>query len=167
MGGFEVVDQRYVVLYERAVEVLEADHRVHSVRAGGSIGAGTADAWSDLDLEVVTHAEHHEAFLADRDHWLAAITPTVFLAETGEVPPGKHWNGTYTDEQRAAVAGLPPVSATADGLTAFGLGLAELLVTRARPLFPRYDLAWPADLARVTADRLRTELAVDARAWLF
>ena len=172
---------------------------------GGSIGAGTADAWSDLDLEVVTHAEQHDAFLADRDTWLAAITPTVFartpiapfvintvtdegltfdlavwagevpewptppvryavgmlsatpfedlgdaleyavaeqlrgmagpfisliereehlrhltgvphllgllttvfLAETGAVPPGKHWNGTYTEEQRAARRGAP------------------------------------------------------------
>jgi hypothetical protein len=61
---------------------------------------------------------------------------------------------------------LPPVSATAEGLTAFGLRLAELLVTRARPLYERFDLAWPADLARVTSGRLRSELAVDASAWL-
>jgi hypothetical protein len=78
VGGFEAVDPRYRDLFERAVEVLGADARVQSVRAGGSVGAGTADAWSDLDLEVISHAEHHDAFLADRDEWLAAITPTVF-----------------------------------------------------------------------------------------
>jgi hypothetical protein len=35
MGGFEVVDPRYGPLYERAVEVLESDPRVLSVRAAG------------------------------------------------------------------------------------------------------------------------------------
>ena len=265
MGGFEVVDPRFQPLYDRAVEVLTADPRVQDVRASGSIGAGTADAWSDLDLVVVTHPEHHDAFLADHDTWLAAITPTVFartpiapfvintvtgegltfdlavwsgevpewptppvryavglmsatqfedlgaaleyavaeqlrgmagpfisliereehlrhltgvthllgllttvfLAETGAVPPGKHWNGAYTEEQRAAVAALPPVSATREGLMAFGLGLAELLVTRARPLFPRYDLEWPTALAEVVADRVQDQLGVDVHAWLY
>ena len=86
--------------------------------------------------------EEHLRHLTGVPHLLGLLT-TVFLAETGAVPPGKHWNGTYTEEQRAAVAALPPVSATREGLIAFGLGLAELLVTRARPLFPRYDLEWP------------------------
>ena len=78
MSGFDVVDPRFRDLYDRAVEVLGADVRVKEVQVGGSIGSGTADAWSDLDLVVVTHAEHHDDFLADRDVWLAAITPTVF-----------------------------------------------------------------------------------------
>lgn len=265
MGGLEAVDPRYVPLFERAVEVLEADPRVLSVRAGGSIGGGTADAWSDLDLEVVTRGEGHEDFLADRDTWLAAITPTVFcrtpiapfvfntitadgltfdlavwkgaapewptppvryqvgmlastpfddlgaaleyavaeqlrgmagplisliqreehvkhltgvphllgllttvfLAETGEVPPGKRWNGAYTEEQRAVVAALPPVSATHDGLLAFGLGLAEVLVTRARPLFDRYGQAWPTDLAQVAAARVHDQLGIDVSSWCY
>ena len=262
-GGFDVIDPRYQALYDRAVEVLTADPRVLSVEAGGSVRAGTADEWSDLDLEVVVEAEHHDAFLADRDTWLSAITPTVFartpiapfvintvtddgltldiavwagqvpewptppvrytvgmlsgspfddvgaaleyavaeqlrgmngplisliereehlrhltgivhlvgllttvfLAETGAVPPGKQWNGTYTEEQRAAVAALPPVSATREGLLAFGMGLAELLITRARPLFLRYDLEWPADLARVTAARVEDQLGIEISAW--
>jgi hypothetical protein len=265
VGGFDVVDPRFRPLYERAIEVLNADTRVKEVRASGSIGAGTADAWSDLDLEIVTHAEHHDAFLADRDTWLAAITPTVFartpiapfvinivtadgltldiavwsgevpdwptppvryavgllsgtqfedlgealeyavaellrgmngpfisfvereehlrhlagvphllgllttvfLAETGATPPGKHWNGTYTEEQRAAVAALPPVSATREGLIAFGLGLAELLITRARPLYDRYDLEWPTALSEATAHRVQEQLGVDVHAWLY
>jgi predicted nucleotidyltransferase len=265
VAGFEVVDPRFRGLYERALDVLGSDPRVKEVQIGGSVGAGTADAWSDLDLVVVTHAEHHDDFLADRDAWLAAITPTVFartpiapfvintvtdegltfdisvwadaapewptppvryavgllsstqfehiadaleyavaemlrgmngpfisllereehlrhltgvthllgllttvfLAETGAVPPGKHWNGAYTEEQRAAVGALPPVSATREGLLAFGLGLSELLVTRARPLYPRYDLEWPADLARVTAKRVQEQLAIDVTAWLY
>jgi hypothetical protein len=266
VGGFEAVDPRYQALYDRAVEVLEADPRVLSVRAGGSIRAGTADAWSDLDLEVVVAGADHEAFLAERHEWLAAITPTVFsrtpilpfiinsvtadgltfdvvvwadeipdfppppvrfavgllsgqtyddvrdaleyavaeqlrglvgpfvtflqrdehlflfhgiphilgalttvfLAETGRVPPaGKRWNDTYTEEQRAAVAALPPASATREGSIAFGLGLAELLLTRARPLFDRYDLEWPAELARVAADRIHDQLGIDISTWCY
>ena len=263
VGGLEVVDPRYRQLHDRAVEVLGADARVLSVRVGGSVGAGTADRWSDLDLEVVVRAEDHEAFLADRPAWLGAIAPTVFartpiapfvvntvtadgltldlavwagaapewptppvryqvgmlassafddvgaaleyavaeqlrgmagplisliqreehlkhltgvphllgllttvfLAETGAVPPGKHWNGAYTQEQRDAVAALPAVRATREGLLGFGLGLAELLVTRARPLFDRYEQAWPTDLARVAAERVHDQLGIDVSSW--
>ena len=266
MGGFEAVDPRYRPLYERAVEVLEADARVVSVEVSGSIRSGTADAWSDLDLEVVTRVEDHESFLADRHEWLAAITPTVFartpivpfvinsvtdegltldiavwagevpviatppvrftvgllsgkqyedvgealeyavaeqlrgmtgplvtflqrgehlfllsgiphvlgvlttvfLAESGHLPPtGKRWNDAYTEEQMAALAALPPVSATRDSLLAFHLGLAELLVRRARPLFDRYGQVWPADHARVAAERVHDQLGVDVSSWCY
>ena len=114
MGGFEVVDPRYRGLYDRAVEVLGADDRVQSVRAGGSIGAGTADAWSDLDLEVVTHAEHHDAFLADRDTWLAAITPTVF-ARTPIAPfiiNTRHGRGPDVRHRRVVRRGAGVADAT-------------------------------------------------------
>jgi hypothetical protein len=265
VGGFDVVDERFRALYERAVLVLEADPRVRRVEVGGSVAAGTADEWSDLDLQVITEPEHHDAFVADWPTWLAEVTPTVFartpilpfivnavtadgltldlsiwpgeapvfpappveysvgmlsgtrfselgsaleyavaeqlrglagpfvsllqreehlkhlagvphllgllttvlLAETGAVPPGKRWNGAYTDEQLAAVAALPPVRATRDDLVAFGLGLAELVVTRARPLFDRYALPWPSDLAAVVAQRLQDELGLDAGTWLY
>lgn len=264
MPGFDVIDQRFRRLYDRAVDVLSGDARVLAVDVGGSVGAGTADEWSDLDLTIVTDAEHHDAFLADWPRWLGRITPTVFartpiapfivnavtdegltldlaiwagaapawpevpvqysvgllsskrfdeigdaldyavaeqlrglagpfislvqrdehlrhlagvphllgllttvfLAETGAVPPGKHWNGTYTEEQRAAVAGLPAARATREDMLAFGLGLAELLVTRARPLYERYERTWPTDLAHVTAKRLHDTLGVDASSWL-
>lgn len=262
-GGLDVVDPRYRLLYERALSVLNSDPRVLGVELAGSIAAGTADKWSDLDLHVVTQAEDHDAFLADWPSWLAAITPTVFartpiapfiintvtadgltcdiavfagagpapvtrsayvvgglssrgfgtvgealeyavaeqlrglagpfisliereehlrhlagvphllgllttvfLAETGAAPPGKHWNRTFTEEQRAAVAALPPARATRDDIVAFGLGLADLLITRARPLYPRFDLTWPGDLASAAAARLHDCLGVDTRAWL-
>ena len=269
MGGFEVVDPRYRTIYERSVEVLGNDARVASVEVGGSIASGTADQWSDLDLEVIAHADDHAALVADWPVWLDAITATVFartpiapfivnavtdegltldiaifagekpnwnppgktpaeprytvgmlshqsftdvgaaldyavaeqlrgmagpfislverdehmrhlagvphllgllttvfLAETGALPPAKHWNRTYTEEQRDAVAALPPAAATRDAIVAFGLGVAELVITRARPLYPRYELTWPAELARVVADRVDETLAIDTRQWL-
>jgi hypothetical protein len=98
-------------------------------------------------------------------HVLGLLT-TVFLAETGQAPPAKLWNLAYTDEQLGAVAKLPSVRATADDLTAFGLGVAKLIIERGRPLFQRRDLVWPAGLARVAAARIHDNLGIDATDWL-
>src|SRR5438105_694297 len=78
MGGLEVVDARYGPLLDRAREVLDADPRVLTVQVSGSIGSGTADRWSDLDLQVIADPEHFDALQADWPIWLAEITPTVF-----------------------------------------------------------------------------------------
>ena len=78
MGGLDVIDHRFTALYERAVAVLGADDRVESVAISGSVGAGTADEWSDLDLQVVARVDGYDDFLRDWPDWLAAITPTVF-----------------------------------------------------------------------------------------
>jgi hypothetical protein len=51
-------------------------------------------------------------------------------------------------------------------MIAFGMGVAELVVTRARPLFAERGLAWPADLAEVVATRVLDILDIDTRAWL-
>jgi len=262
MGGINVIDPRYPVLFERANQVLGADHRVRSIGVGGSVGAGTADQWSDLDLAIVTEPDHHDEFISDWPNWLARITPTVFartpiapfiintvtdegltldlvvwsgeaparrpatrypvgfsrtgfdnirdaleyavaeqlrglagpfisliqrgehlrhltgvphvlgllttvfLAETGQAPPTKVWNETYTEEQRNAVAALPAVRATRDDLIAFDLAVANLIVDRARPLFQQQDLDWPTDLARVAAARIHDELGIETADWL-
>lgn len=264
MDRMNVIDSRYLALYDRATDVLEGDPRVVRVGLSGSVAKGTADRWSDLDLEVVAHPEHHASLLADWPVWLARITPTVFartpiapfiinavtdegltldlavwsgnaidfppnsqyvvgqlsslrfddvgaaleyavaeqlrglagpfisllkrdehlrhlagvphllgllttvfLAETELPQPGKHWNSTFTVEQREAVANLPGVRATREDIVNFGLGVARLVVERARPLYPRFQLDWPSDLARVTATRLHAELGIQTNDWLF
>jgi predicted nucleotidyltransferase len=78
MGGIEAVDPWYGPLLERAREVLGEDDRVLSVGAGGSVGAGTADPWSDLDLAIVTDPGHHDDFIREWPLWVRRITPTVF-----------------------------------------------------------------------------------------
>lgn len=263
MGGLEVIDPRFAALHERAVRVLGADERVTSVEVSGSVGAGTADHWSDLDLSVVVAPEHHEAFLAEWPTWLAAITPTVFartpvapfvintvttdglifdlvvypgevfafdppagytvgmlssarferiddaleyavveqlrgiagpfisliqrdehlkhlagvphllgllttvfLAELDAPMPAKRWNRTFTDEQLAVVAALPGAAATRESMIAFGTGVAELVLTRARPLFADRGLEWPAPLAAVARRRVVTNLGFDPGDWL-
>ncbi len=263
MGKLEVIDPRYGVLWERAAAVLRGDDRVRSVEISGSVGDGTADAWSDLDLQVVADEDRFDELLADWPAWLADITPTVFartpiapfiinavtadgltldivvfkgevisfppppgygvgmlsttrfddvrdaleyavaeqlrglagpfisliergehlrhltgvphllgllttvfLAELAAPPPAKHWNRTFTPEQVSAVAALPPVAATRERLVEFGLAVAELTLTRARPQFAAYGLEWPHAFAGVVADRLHDTLDIDARPWL-
>jgi Nucleotidyltransferase domain len=94
MGGIDVIDPRYRALYERANQVLSDDHRVRSVTAGGSVGAGTADQWSDLDLAIVTEPDHHDEFISDWPNWLGRITPTVFA----RTPIAPFIINTVTDE---------------------------------------------------------------------
>jgi predicted nucleotidyltransferase len=109
--------------------------------------------------------EEHMCHLAGVPHILGLLT-TVFLAETGSPPPGKKWNPSFSAEQRETVAALPPVSATREGILSFGLAVGELVVTRARPLYPRYDRRWPGKLAQVAADRLEGQLGLAVRGWL-
>jgi hypothetical protein len=264
MAGLEALDSRYGPLWEQARTVLGGDRRVQSVEFAGSVASGTADAWSDLDLQVVADEDRYDEFLADWPTWLASITPTVFartpiapfiinavtadgltldivvhkgqaftfprtteytvgqlssarfkevadaleyavaeqlrsltgpfitlvqreehlrhlsgvphllgllttvfLAESGAPPPGKLWNETFTAEQLAAVAALPAVGATREGVVQFDLALAELVITRARPLFDRYGLDWPSPLAAVAAARLRDQLGIETGTWLW
>ena len=262
MGGIEVLDPAYRLLFDRAGRVLSGDPRVTSVAPGGSVATNSADTWSDLDVRVVVHEDGYDSFLSDWPVWLAQITPTVFartpvapfiinaitdrgltvdfvvyrgavvdlaqptgwsvgfqrftdvgsaleyavaeqlrglcgpfvslvmrgehlrhlasgvphllgllttvfLAELDAPMPAKLWNATYSEEQLAAVAALPPAAANRDAIVAFGLGVAELVVTRARPEFDRRRIEWPSALAVVTATRLRDQLGIDCAAWLY
>jgi hypothetical protein len=81
----------------------------------------------------------HLRHLSGVSHTLGLLA-TVFHAETGSAPPTKQWNRSFTAEQRESVAALPPLSATRDGVLGFGLAVAELLVSRARPLYRLYAL---------------------------
>jgi hypothetical protein len=78
MAGIEAVDPRYVDLLARAHEVLDADPRVARLEVAGSIGDGSADQWSDLDLHVYVRVDDHAAVVAEWPTWVAAITPAVF-----------------------------------------------------------------------------------------
>lgn len=257
------VDPRYHSLYERAIDVLEADERVVRVEIHGSLANGTADEWSDLDLKVIVHDLAVTPFLAECRDWMERITPTVLLdrplapfiinavtthgltfdvsvwaesspdwtppagfgvgmmsgrrfteygpaveyavqerlrclagpgirflkrgdhlghlgglghtlgllttvllAETGVVPDDpRHPERYLTAEQRVVIEALPPVTATYDSLLAFELALAEQTLTRARPLFDKFGLAWPSALERVAARNLKRHLGVNVD-WL-
>jgi hypothetical protein len=94
MGGIDVIDPRYRVLFERVNQVLSDDYRVRSTSIGGSVGAGTADRWSDLDLAIVTEPDRYDEFVSDWPNWLERITPTVFA----RTPIASFIINTVTDE---------------------------------------------------------------------
>ncbi len=110
--------------------------------------------------------EEHLFHLTGVPHILGQLT-TVFLAETGSAPPLRPSNDAFTPEQLDAVAQLPPVAATRQALTDFGLGVARMIVTRGRALFPRYGLRWPEEFAAVANARMREQLGIDCSGWLY
>ena len=111
-------------------------------------------------ITLVQRGEHLR-HLTGAPH-IVGLLMTVLLAETHSPPAGKRWNPSLNPEQLAATESLPPLGATRDGVVSFGLEVARQIVTRARPLFPQYGLAWPADLAAVARARLAQTLEVDA-----
>lgn len=65
----------------RLVEQVANDERVRVVFLGGSHSRGAADAWSDLDLYLLTTDEGHESFTAGRLQLMASLGDVVFLEE--------------------------------------------------------------------------------------
>jgi hypothetical protein len=148
--------QQYTVGFSRFTEV------------GGALEYAVAEQLRGLTGPFISlvQRDEHLRYLSGVPHLLGLLT-AVFLAETGGAPPAKHWNRSFTEEQRAAVGGLPGLRATRDDVIAWGLGLAELLVTRARPLYETYSLVWPTELAAVAVTRIRENFGIDTSAWLY
>jgi hypothetical protein len=64
-------------LAERARAALEGDRRVRAVWLTGSIAAGRADAYSDLDLRLAVQDEGYDGFVAGWEEVVERISPTV------------------------------------------------------------------------------------------
>lgn len=77
----EVLPVGYHALFDRARRRFERDERVRGVWLGGSLGRGTADAASDLDLVLAVLDDAFEEFAGSWRTWLADITPTVLAEE--------------------------------------------------------------------------------------
>jgi len=101
-------------------------------------------------LERGEHVRH----MAGCAHILGLLT-TVMLAEN-DAPPvtAKRLNASLNDEQRAALASLPPLRPTRVDIAAFGLAVAAETLRRARPLFAEYGLDWPDALEGVARRRI-------------
>lgn len=61
------------------VPLLEAEHRIRALLLSGSLGRGTADAWSDVDLIAFVAPEHREAVMDGWRGTLETIAPIVFF----------------------------------------------------------------------------------------
>jgi predicted nucleotidyltransferase len=66
---------------DRFVAACRADERVVAVFLGGSYARGAADAYSDLDLSVITTDAAYEDFVAGRAAFLGLLGELVFLED--------------------------------------------------------------------------------------
>ncbi|MEO7911272.1 MAG: nucleotidyltransferase domain-containing protein, partial [Roseiflexaceae bacterium] len=73
------------VVMDRFVAACQADARVVAAFLGGSYASGTADAYSDLDLSLITTDAAYEDFLAGREAFIRLLGEPLFL-ETFQRP---------------------------------------------------------------------------------
>lgn len=73
------------IVTDRFVAACQADERVVAAFLGGSYARGTADAYSDLDLYLITSDEAYEDFIAGREAFMRGLGEPVFV-EDFELP---------------------------------------------------------------------------------
>lgn len=73
----------YRTVIDRFAVACQADERVVAAFLGGSHASGTADAYSDLDLYLITTDEAYENFLAGRDAFVHLLGEPLFLEDFG------------------------------------------------------------------------------------
>lgn len=66
---------------DRFIAACRADDRVVAAFLGGSYARGTADAYSDLDVYLVTTDDAYADFMADRRAFLSRLGEPVFLED--------------------------------------------------------------------------------------
>ena len=75
--SFESEEQQAVL--RRFVAACEQDERVVAAFLGGSLAAGSADEWSDLDIYLITTDEAYEDFLDSRKAFIRRLGEPIFL----------------------------------------------------------------------------------------
>ncbi len=65
----------------RFVEACQADDRIVAAFLGGSNVKGTADAYSDIDLSLITTDEAYEEFNSRREAFMRSLGEVVFLED--------------------------------------------------------------------------------------
>ena len=74
-------------LIERALSVVRADDRITAAWLEGSFAAGTADAWSDVDLYIAVRDADYDAVVAERHNLINQIRPVLGYGEN-PIPSG-------------------------------------------------------------------------------
>jgi predicted nucleotidyltransferase len=77
-------------LLTSARERFEADDRLVGVLLGGSLAAGTADAFSDIDLYLFVRDHAFESVFADREVLAHSIGPVLVRYLGDHMPGGQH-----------------------------------------------------------------------------
>jgi hypothetical protein len=71
----------YQVVMDRFVAACQADERVVAAFLHGSFASGASDAYSDLDLGLITTDEAYEDFFAAREAFIRLLGEPVFLED--------------------------------------------------------------------------------------
>ena len=72
--------EQHAVL-QRFVAACEQDERVVAAFLGGSLAAGSADEWSDLDIYLITTDQAYDDFLHGREAFIRRLGQPVFLED--------------------------------------------------------------------------------------
>jgi hypothetical protein len=75
------LSERHQAIVDRFVVACREDDRVVAAFLGGSYARGTADAYSDLDLDLITTKAAHADFFAQRGAFIRRLGDPVFLDE--------------------------------------------------------------------------------------
>jgi len=75
--------ENHRVFLDRFTEACQSDDRVLAAFLGGSYAKGRADAFSDLDLTLITTEPAFESFVADREAFIRRIGEPLFLEDFG------------------------------------------------------------------------------------
>ncbi len=78
---YRTLPQGQQAVVDRLVAVCQDDSRVVAAWLTGSYARGSADAYSDLDLCLITTDEAYEAFLAERGAFIRRLGEPLFLEE--------------------------------------------------------------------------------------
>jgi predicted nucleotidyltransferase len=78
------LSERHRTIVDRFVAACRADGRVVAAFLGGSYARGAADAYSDLDLYLITVDETYTDFFAEREAFVRQLGEPVFLEDFDE-----------------------------------------------------------------------------------
>jgi len=78
------LQQNHQLVLDRFMTSCESDERVVAAFIGGSYAKGQVDAFSDLDLYLITTDGKYEDFLAGREAFVHLLGKPLFLEDFGE-----------------------------------------------------------------------------------
>jgi predicted nucleotidyltransferase len=76
-----LLQPQHQLVMQRFVAACQADARIVSAFLGGSYASGTADAYSDLDLGLITTDTAYDNFVAQRESFMRLLGDLVFLED--------------------------------------------------------------------------------------
>jgi predicted nucleotidyltransferase len=81
MGWQALLQPQHQIVMKRFVAACQADARIVAAFLGGSYARGVADAYSDLDLGLITTDAAYNDFVAQRESFLRLLGNLVFLED--------------------------------------------------------------------------------------